>query len=365
MLCVSEEVQDLFEPSISNNLIPITELLARMDFFRIEIELHEHLNYAHCRKWIYPPILLFKLLLVLAFRKQSYRRLVKSLTIEDCIALGIQEMENGEFLIPSASNVHDFAYNRLGLECFTKIMYLNGTIASQNIQNGQGMVDSTPIEASRYDQFADYNPHYSCKMYKMHIFHLNEFPLFEIFSEGNDHDAPYAIPLAEVVIQMNPSMTTIQLDGGYDSFAIYTGYWKMFRILPLIAPSENAVINKDGTMERIDHWVNKMWKKGGNIRDSIEDKLLFLSNNGRERQVGMFLRNQNIIKSDFKNEYKSRGDCERTHSHMKRMFNFRVKWIQNRSKEFYIALNFIAYQTVLLARMLNNEADIQDLSKYY
>lgn len=72
MLCVSEEVQDLFEPSISNNLIPITELLARMDFFRIETELHEHLNYAHCRKWIYPPILLFKLLLVLAFRKQSY-----------------------------------------------------------------------------------------------------------------------------------------------------------------------------------------------------------------------------------------------------------------------------------------------------
>jgi hypothetical protein len=124
MLCVSEEVQDLFEPSILNNLIPITELLAMMDFFRIVTELHEHLNYAHCRKWIYPPILLFKLLLVLAFRKQSYRRLVKSLTIEDCITLGIQEMENGEFLIPSASNVHDFAYNRLGLEFFTKLCTL-------------------------------------------------------------------------------------------------------------------------------------------------------------------------------------------------------------------------------------------------
>ena len=52
------------------------------------------------------------------------------------------------------------------------------------------------FEAARYDNYAQYNPHYRCKMYKMHIFHLNEFPLFEIFSQGNDHDAPFAIPLA-------------------------------------------------------------------------------------------------------------------------------------------------------------------------
>lgn len=78
-----------------------------------------------------------------------------------------------------------------------------------------------------------------------------------------------------------------------------------------------------------------------------------------------YLRNKNLLNPNFKNEYKSRGDCERTHSHMKRMFNFKVKWIQNRSKEFYMALNFIAYQTVLLARLFNNESDIQDLAKYY
>jgi len=108
-----------------------------------------------------------------------------------------------------------------------------------------------------------------------------------------------------------------------------------------------------------------MWKKGGNVHDSIEDKLNFLYNNGRKKQVGMYLRNLNILNPNFKIEYKSRGDCERTHSHMKRMFNFRVKWIQNRSKEFYIALNFIAYQIVLLARLLNKETDIQDLSNYY
>ena len=227
------------------------------------------------------------------------------------------------------------------------------------------MVDSTPIEASRYDKYAKYNPHYSCKMNKMHIFHLNEFPLYEIFTDGNVHDAPYAIPLGEKIIQMKPNMVTIQLDGGYDSFTIYAGYWKIFQIQPLIDPSSNAIINDEGTIERIDHWINKKWIIGGNIRDSIENKLLFLMENGRERQVGMYLRNKNLLNPNFKNEYKSRGDCERTHSHMKRMFNFKVKWIQNRSKEFYMALNFIAYQTVLLARLFNNESDIQDLAKYY
>ena len=52
--------------------------------------------------------------------------------------------------------------------------------------------------------------------------------------------------------------STIQLDGGYDSFAIHAGYWGIFRIHPLIDPSDNAVINEEGTRARIDHWVN--WK---------------------------------------------------------------------------------------------------------
>jgi hypothetical protein len=70
----------------------------------------------------------------------------------------------------------------------------------------------------------------------------------------------------------------------------------------LFYTSDNAVINEDGTIERIDHWVNKMWKKGGNIHDSIDDKLFFLFNNGREKQVGMYLRNQNLLNSNFKIE---------------------------------------------------------------
>jgi len=364
MVFIFEKESDQLEKQKGNEMAPITEILKDLNISEIESTLLNHLNYAHSRKWIYPPILLFKLLIVYAFRKCSYRRLINTLTVEDCRALDIQETEHGKFLIPTASNLHDFAYNRIGLEGFKKIMETNGSIACQHIRKGTGMVDSTPIEASRYDKFAEYNPHYECKMYKMHIFHLDQFPLYEIFSEGNDHDAPYAIPLAMSVIQMKPDFKDIKLDGGYDSFDIYADYWNLFRVKPLIDPCANAVINNEGTIERINHWVNKMWKKGGKITDTIENKLKFLYINGRKRQIGMYLRNQNLLNPNFKSEYKSRSDCERTHSHMKHTFNFRVKWIQNRSKELYMTLNFIAYQTLLLTRLVNNETDIQDLANY-
>ena len=69
-------------------------------------------------------------------------------------------------------------------------------------------------------------------MYKMHIFHLNDIPLFHIFSEGNEHGAPYAIPLAENVQYMLPNLKIIQLDAGYDSFLIHASLWKLFNVQP-------------------------------------------------------------------------------------------------------------------------------------
>ena len=47
---------------------------------------------------------------------------------------------------------------------------------------------------------------------------------------------------------------------------------------------------------------------------------------------------------------------------MKRMFDFTVKWIQQRSKEFYICANFVAYQIVLIANLMRNVPDIQDMA---
>lgn len=195
MVFVSETEEKFRTVDENSDFTPISKLLGGMKLFQLELVLHEHLNYPHRHKWEFPPILLFQFLIVKTFRQLSYRRLVSSLTKDDCEFLGINEIEPVIFSIPSASTLHDFAYNRLDPDGLKAIMLSNGIQICQSIRNGTGMIDSTPVEASRYDRYARFNSHYNCKMYKMHIFHLNDIPLFHLFSEGNEHDTPYAIPL--------------------------------------------------------------------------------------------------------------------------------------------------------------------------
>jgi hypothetical protein len=256
MVSVEEISNGQYSFQTVDTFIPVSELLSRMNFSEIESKLHQHLGYADGRCWEYSPLVLFKLLIVKLFRKHSYRRLVNSLTKDDCLYLGLKEIESGRFLIPAASTVHDFAYNRLGLEGLKQIMHLNGTIACKNIRNANGMIDSTPIEASRYDKYARFNPHYECRMYKMHIFHLEGFPLYGFFSDGNAHDGGYAIPLSQKVALMHPDLKAVKLDAGYDSYQNHAAIWKILKVHPLIDHSADAVIQYEETERRIDHWVN-------------------------------------------------------------------------------------------------------------
>lgn len=61
---------------------PITALLAGVDFTQIEMELNKHLDYSHRRTWRYSPILLFKLLVVLAFRNRLTEQLLIHLPLK-------------------------------------------------------------------------------------------------------------------------------------------------------------------------------------------------------------------------------------------------------------------------------------------
>lgn len=123
-----------------------------MNLSHIEGFLHEYLIYAQRCELEHPPIILFKLLIINTFRQLSYRRLVSSLTIDDCKFLEINEIEPEIFSIPSTSTIHDFAYNCLSPDGLKAIMYSNGVQICQSICNRTGMIDSSPVEASRYDK---------------------------------------------------------------------------------------------------------------------------------------------------------------------------------------------------------------------
>ncbi|MBN1431545.1 MAG: transposase [Methanomicrobiaceae archaeon] len=260
-----------------------------------------------------------------SFRNLSFRKTLYSLTDEDCKYLKVPEID-GKYRIPSSSAFHDFMKNRLGKDGFIEIMKLLGKqmvkIASKP---REAIIDSTPLEASRYNPYALFNPHYQIKMDKAHIFHYSNYPLFMIYSDGTTNDKSCLYPRIQKVAEMNPEMSSIVLDAGYDSFKIHADIWRTFGIHHLIQFREDAVIHYEDNTKRINHRVNKMWRKGGDVHQSIENKLRFLYDNGGKKQVGKYLRNINCLDEDFSSKYKNRSGCERKHKHIKDTVNFDVR----------------------------------------
>jgi len=122
---------------------------------------------------------------------------------------------------------------------------------------------------------------------------------------------------------------------------------------PLISLPVNAVINEEGELKRIDHWVNKMWELGGSRHMRIDEKLRFLYENGRQEQVGMYLRNHNLKNENFPDSLKLRKECERIHGHIKNTVQFDVRRIREESRELYSKFNFVVYQLLLLTNLQN------------
>lgn len=316
------------------------------------------------KRWVYSPLSLLKLAILQDKKGVSYRTLVSTLTPEECVAIGLKEITSGQFRIPCASTVHDFVRNRLSTDGFEALMLTLGKMACKQIRGATGIIDSTPIPAAIHDSFAEFNKHYGQKMYKLHIFHYGPFPLGAIFSDGCDYDGHFASDLADLVFPMAPVLKKLLLDGGYDSFDVHAYLWYKFKTIPLIAFRENAVFNFEGTEMRINHRVNKLWEQGGDVHAPLSEKLEFLCQQGREEQVGAYIRNQNLLNQKFEEESKERSSCERTHSHMKATCNFTVHGIRNESKKLYMIKRFVSYQFILFTNIMRGMANIQCSSCY-
>ena len=158
---------------------------------------------------------------------------------------------------------HAFMKYRLGEEGFRKIMELVGTQLVKAVGNAQeAIIDSTPLEASRYNPYALFNPHYQIKMDKAQIFHYGNYPLFMIYSDGTTNDKPYFYPRIQMVSGMDPEMSAIVLDVGYDSFEIHAKIWRTFDIHSPIQYREDVVIHNEETSEGINYWVMKKGERG-------------------------------------------------------------------------------------------------------
>ena len=57
----------------------------------------------------------------------------------------------------------------------------------------EAKIDSTSLEASIYDNHADYNPHYECKMDRANITMIETYTVFRTRTRGVADDSPKLI----------------------------------------------------------------------------------------------------------------------------------------------------------------------------
>jgi len=358
--------EQIFEP-LSEQKVPVASVcsfLTRLDIQDI-VEYVDRKYYSD-KKWHYRFRIeaMIKLIVVMHFRKYSYEKAIFSLTESDIWDLGFVNSQ-GQVILPSPSTLHYFVKYRLGVIGIKEVMEMIGKKISVLLKPGIATTDSTPMDASRYDARAKFNPHYNMKMYKAHITMIGEFPLFMTFTEGDAHDSPELSNHIMTLRKMEPKLHEYCLDSGYDSFENHADIWYHLSVIPHIKVKDNAVVNKEGSLKRIDHWVNKMWKKGGDIHASLDKKLWFLYEHDRSKQVGMYFRNLGINNPNFDKVYRKRSKCEAIHAHIKDTVTFNVRGIRFRSKELYALVNFISYQLLLLTNIQNNVNPVNAFRFYF
>jgi hypothetical protein len=307
---------------------------------------------------------MIKLFIVKCFRSLSYDKTISSLTEEEAILLSFFD-DNYLIRLPSGGTLHHFVKYRLGEKGINDLMMLIGEKILELSSEKEAKIDSTPLEASRYDMYADYNVHYGCKMDKAHITMVGNCPVFMTHTNGVAGDSPELIKHIEALKKMNADIESYSADGGYDSFINHSEIWYHLNAKPIISHASNSVINPEGEEERIDHWVNKRWKIGGDVHAPMEEKLKFLYEVGRIEQVGMYLRNQNILDELFQALYKKRAECEKIHGHIKHVVKFDIRRTRNESKKLYSLLNFVAYQLLVLTELQNMVENGNSFGRYF
>jgi hypothetical protein len=358
----------LFEDSIENYLNrESTSICQFLHFLCIE-DISQYLErtvYAN-NNWHfkYSVSSMIKLFIVKCYRQLSYEKTVASLTEEEAILLAFYN-GNSVTKLPSPKTLHSFVKYRLGDEGISEMMMLVGERILKLAEIKEAKIDSTPLEASRYDKYADYNPHYECKMDKAHITMVGTYPVFMTHTNGKAGDSPELIKHIEALKKMNADIDFYSADTGYKAFVNHADIWYHLNAKPILLYPKNAVISKEGEIDRIDHWVNKMWKIGGDVHASTEAKLKFLYENGKPGQVGKYFRNQNMKDRSFNILYKKRGECEPKHGHIKDVVKFDIRRVRVESRKLYSLLSFVSYQLLVLTEVQNGFKKRNSFGRFY
>ena len=248
--------------------------------------------------------------------------------------LGMPMGIDGRYLRPSKSWISTFKNHyypkfvkQLDAEMADSILKAHG-------KNGIYTCDSTPLEASRYSEWADFNPHYRIKMCKAHIVMIDGIPLYFRFSNGNKGDNPAMIELLDR-FDGTAREGDFLTDGGYDSYETFIKVYLVTGLFMSTNVGKNAAIHKDAEWDNVLRRYNRLSNVPGFVPSANASSrfiLRFLARHGEQELAGWAIRNQDIRRSEAsrKELAKKRHICETVHRAMKRWVNFDVRGLHRR-----------------------------------
>jgi hypothetical protein len=293
---------------------------------------------------------LFLLYLLMECRKTTYRGVVKNLSDDDCMRLGLTD-RNGRPKRPSSATLNGFVNKRLpdamggiGKEMAAAVIGMSPKLIIT--------IDSTPLQASRYNYDADYSPYYEIRMDKCHMLMVNGYPMFMIQSGGNAGDNPFAEPLVRMLsgYEIGGKDIEIYVDGGYDAFLTYAAAYMVTGAVMRCNQGADAVRSGVGG-GKIRGAYARMWKAEGYDpykKNDTDFMLRFLFMNGEQELVGRYLRDRSMDLDEEESKPSTRFVCETMHRSMKRWVAFDIFRIRRATKALRIRCRFLCVQMLSL-----------------
>ena len=252
--------------------------------------------------------------------------------------LGMPKGPDGRYIRPSDGWISDFRNHRYiffrkDLDDEIRRMILKE-------KNGSDMIftiDSTPLEASRYSAWADFNPHYRIKMAKAHIIMVDGIPFMSTFTNGNVNDNPVFQNLLESMQDYNVHGAQFYADGGYDSHDSYANTFRLTGTVLNGNAGSNGRYHDNATFKNLKRHYNKHHNDFG-FRPSgavtAEFMINYLKSCGDDIG-GWFLRNLDIMRGDrlHKEAALKRHICETVHHSMKRWVDLTVRGLHKKYAE--------------------------------
>lgn len=273
---------------------------------------------------------LFLLYMLMEIRKATFKGAISNVTDGELTEMGFPLRGDGHPYRPSVGTLNAFANLTLPGICDD----IGNELSEAILASESGWlftVDSTPMEASRYNRDAHYSPHYEIRMDKMHILMCNGKILTGISSDANECDSKFIPELVSRLDRLRPGIrpdTVAILDGGYDAFDTYARFYIATGTVMRCNMRENAARSDRGEWRNLQHVYSKLRNRDGFDPEKKNDTdfvLRFLYRHGRTDLVGRFLRNKSMEADETEGIAKGRWVCESVHRAMKRWIRFDVR----------------------------------------